>query len=65
MWRSYGKPAVKKAKIENRVGFHTFRHSYTTLRTQNNEGVKVEQELLRHTTSRITLDLYAQAGVSE
>ena len=43
--------------------FHTFRHTYTTLLTQNNEEVKVVQELLRHANSRITLDLYAQAGM--
>ena len=36
---------------------------YTTLLTQNNEEVKVVQELLRHANSRITLDLYAQAGM--
>jgi len=40
-----------------------FRHTYTTLLTQNNEEVKVVQELLRHANSRITLDLYAQAGM--
>ena len=33
------------------------------LLTQNNEEVKVVQELLRHANSRITLDLYAQAGM--
>ena len=33
--------------------------------TQNNEDVKVVQELLRHANSRITLDLYAQAGMQE
>ena len=49
--------------IQKRVGFHTFRHTYTTLLTQNNEEVKVVQELLRHANSRITLDLYAQAGM--
>jgi hypothetical protein len=65
MWRRYGKPTVKKAKIEKRVGFHTFRHTYATLLTQNNEDVMVVQELLRHANSRVTLDLYAQAGMSE
>ena len=54
---------MKAAKIQKRVGFHTFRHTYTTLLTQNNEEVKVVQELLRHANSRITLDLYAQAGM--
>jgi integrase len=63
LWRRYGRPAVKAAKIQKRVGFHTFRHTYTTLLTQNNEEVKVVQELLRRANSRITLDLYAQAGM--
>ena len=60
-----GKPAAKSAEISKRVGFHTFRHTYTTLLTQNNEDVKVVQELLRHASSRVTLDLYAQAGMPE
>jgi integrase len=63
LWRRYGRPAVKAAKIQKRVGFHTFRHTYTTLLTQNNEEVKVVQELLRHANRRITLDLDAQAGM--
>ena len=39
-WRRYDRPAVKAAGIEKRVGFHTFRHTYTTLLTQNNEDVE-------------------------
>jgi len=36
------KPAVKAAEDnENAFAFHTFRHTYTTLLTQNNEDVKV------------------------
>ena len=65
LWRCYGRPAVKAAGIQKRVGFHTFRHTYTTLLTQNDEDVKVVQELLRHANSRITLDLYAQLGMPE
>src|SRR5216683_165474 len=65
LWRRYGRPAVRAAGILKRVAFHTFRHTYTTLLTQNNENVKVVQELLRHANSRITLDLYAQAGMPE
>jgi integrase len=48
-----------------RVAFHAFRHTYTTVLTQNGEDVKVVQELLRHANSRITLDLYAQAAMAE
>jgi len=65
LWKRYGREAVKKAGITKRVGFHTFRHTYTTLLTQNGEDVKVVQELLRHANSRITLDLYAQAGMAK
>ncbi|MBZ5666358.1 MAG: tyrosine-type recombinase/integrase [Acidobacteriia bacterium] len=54
---------ARRRRSQKRVGFHTFRHTYTTLLTQNNEEVKVVQELLRHANSRITLDLYAQAGM--
>ena len=63
LWRRCGRPAAKAATNQKRVGFHTFRHTYTTLLTQNNEEVNVVQELLRHANSRITLDLYAQAGM--
>jgi integrase len=41
LWRRHGRPAVKAAGITKRVAFHTFRHTYTTLLTQNNEDVKV------------------------
>jgi hypothetical protein len=44
--------------------FATVPGNYTTLLTQNNEEVKVVQELLRPANSHITLDLYAQAGMS-
>ena len=47
------KPTAGRAGIQKRLGFHTFRHTYTTLLTQNNEDVKVVQELLCHANSRI------------
>jgi len=42
-----------------------FLHAGLTLLTQNSEDVKVLQELVRHANSRITFDLYAQAGMPE
>jgi hypothetical protein len=63
LWRRSGRPAVKAANIQKQVGFHSFRHTYTTLLTQNNEEVEMGQEFLRHANGRITLDLYAQAGM--
>lgn len=38
-----------------------FRRTYSTLLKANGEDVKVVQELLRHASVRITMDVYAQA----
>lgn len=54
-------PAAQRAGIERTIGWHTFRHSYTTLLHANGENVKVVQELLRHGSAKITMDVYAQA----
>jgi len=59
--RYYIQPAVKRLGIKKRVTWHTFRRTYTTLLHANGEDVKVVQELLRHSSSRITMDIYAQA----
>jgi integrase len=55
------RPAVKRAGIAKRVGWHTFRHSFATLLKSNGEDVKVVQEALRHANSRVTLEVYTQA----
>ena len=54
-------PVVRRLGIRKRVGWHTFRRTYATLLKANGEDVKVVQELLRHGSSRVTLDIYAQA----
>ena len=41
--------------------WHTFRRTYTTLLQANREDVKVVQELLRHGSAKVTMDVYAQA----
>ena len=46
--------------LTKRVGWRTFRHTYSTL-LRNGEDIKVVQELLRHANSRITMDVYTQA----
>ncbi len=43
------------------TGWHTFRHSYSTLLCHAGTNLKVMQELLRHSTIRLTLDTYTQA----
>jgi hypothetical protein len=54
-------PAARRAGIKKRIGWHTFRHSYSSLLVANGENVKVVQELMRHVSSRFTLDVYSQA----
>ncbi|MGA8734951.1 MAG: site-specific integrase [Terriglobales bacterium] len=66
MWPTAGmedhvRPAVKRAGISKRVGWHTLRHTFGTL--LNGEGVntKVIQELMRHANVSVTMDRYVQA----
>lgn len=59
--RRYVRPAAKRAGIERHFGWHTFRHTYSTLLRSVGTEFKVMQELLRHSTLRSTLDIYTQA----
>lgn len=54
-------PATKRLGIVKRIGWHTFRRTAASLLMSTCSNVKVTQELLRHATSDITLELYAQA----
>ena len=54
-------PAARRAKLTKQVGWHTFRHSYSTLLRANGTDVKVQSELLRHSNIGTTLNLYTQA----
>ena len=59
--RKYVRPAARRVGIEKRIGWHTFRHSYSTLLRSVGTEFKVMQELLRHSSLRSTLDIYTQA----
>jgi hypothetical protein len=50
----------EQASQNGSVG-HTFRHSYATSLIANEENIKVVQELMRHGSARITVDIYSQA----
>jgi len=54
-------PAAKRAGITKWVGFHTFRHTYSTLLAANHEDVKVVQELMRHANVSTTMNVYTKA----
>jgi len=54
-------PAAKKAGITGKVGWHTFRRTLASLYIAEGVDIKTVQESLRHSTSQVTLDLYARS----
>ncbi len=60
-WRA----VARKLGINKRIGWHTFRHTYSTLLRSTGAELKIMQELLRHSTIRMTLDTYTQAVTTE
>lgn len=59
------RPALVRAGIVGKqIGWHSFRHSLATNLRSIGVDLKVAQELLRHSNSRTTLDVYTRA-VSE
>jgi integrase len=59
--RDHIQPVARELGINKRLSWHTFRHTFSSILKANGEDVKVVQELLRHATSRMTLDTYTQA----
>jgi integrase len=57
----YLRPAARELGIDKEFGWHTFRHTYSTLLRSVGAEFKVMQELLHHSTIRSTLDVYTQA----
>lgn len=44
-----------------RLGWHSFRHTYSTLLNEYGTDIKVQQELLRHADIRTTMNIYTRA----
>jgi integrase len=66
LFRRHIRPVIErisgiKSSKEAPIGWHTLRRSLATLLISNGENVKVAQSQLRHTTPKVTLELYAQA----
>jgi integrase len=59
--RKYVRPVAQRVGIQKCIGWHTFRHTYSTLLRSVGTEFKVMQERLRHSTLRSTLDVYTQA----
>jgi integrase len=56
----YLKPAATRAKVGN-IGWHTFRHTYSSLLHAFGTTPAVQKELLRHANIQTTLNVYTQA----
>ncbi len=55
-------PVARKLGINKKIGCHTFfRHTYSTLLRSTGAELKIMQELLRHSTIRVTFDTSMQA----
>jgi integrase len=54
-------PAAKRAGITKRIGWHTFRHTYSSLLSEYGNDVKVVQELMRHAKISTTMEIYTHA----
>jgi integrase len=55
------RPAAVRAGITKHIGWHSFRRTLATLLQANGVSVKATQDMLRHASSRLTMDLYAQS----
>jgi integrase len=60
MFADHIKPAAARAGIGN-IGWHTFRHSYSTLLHALGAAPAVQKELLRHANIQTTMNIYTQA----
>ncbi len=55
------RPAAIRAGIAKHIGWHSFRRTLATLLQSSGASIKATQDILRHASSRVTLDLYAQS----
>lgn len=58
--QSRPEPPAERAGI-GKVGWHTFRHTYSTLLHALGTKPAVQKELLRHADIRTTMNVYTQA----
>ena len=54
------RPAAERARI-GKIGWHTFRHSFSTLLPSMGTDLAVQKELLRHADIKTTMNIYTQA----
>jgi site-specific recombinase XerD len=54
------KPAALRAGI-GKVGWHTFRHTFSSILHRAGTDMAVQKELLRHADIQTTMNIYTQA----
>jgi integrase len=55
------KAAALRAKIQARIGWHTFRHSYRAWLDETGAFLGVQQKLMRHANISTTMNVYGGA----
>jgi integrase len=55
------KAAALRAKIQARIGWHTFRHSYRAWLDETGAPLGVQQKLMRHANIATTMNVYGGA----
>jgi integrase len=58
-------PAARRAGISKRIGWHMFRHTYSSLLSECGDDVKVVQELMRHAKISTTMEVYTHARMEK
>jgi integrase len=58
-------PAAPRVGIATHLGWHTFRHTYSSLLADNGNDVKVVQELMRHAKLSTTMEVYTHARMEK
>ncbi len=58
-------PAARRVGITTQVGWHTFRHTYSSLLADCGNDVKVVQELMRHAKLSTTMEVYTHARMDK
>jgi integrase len=61
MMTDHVKPAARRAGIGSNVGWHTFRHTFSSLLHNAGTNMAVQKELLRHADISTTMNMYTQA----
>jgi site-specific recombinase XerD len=52
---------ARRVGITKSIGWHTFRHTYSSLLAESGNDIKVVQKLMRHAKVATTMEIYTHA----